>query len=94
MLLLWSELADCFFSVFRFAAKQVLERLTYSAFENVVRALVDKDRFIFALMLALEVEDAEGRVAPGEREFLVSPAYGGSVAGALGLLVFCLLSFY
>lgn len=61
----------------------MLERLTYSAFEHVVRALVDKDRFIYALMLALEVEDAEGRVAVGEREFLVSPGYGAAVAGVL-----------
>ncbi len=70
----------------RLAIKQVLERITYSIFQNVVRALIDKDRFVYALLLALEIEDSEGHVSAGEREYLINPHYGAAVAGIFLIL--------
>ena len=65
------------------AAKQVLERITYSVYQQVVRMLIDKDRFVYALLLALEIEDADGHVFPGEKEYIISPHFGAAVAGSL-----------
>ncbi|XP_035829673.1 dynein heavy chain 5, axonemal isoform X2 [Aplysia californica] len=67
----------------RSAVKAVIDRLTYSAFTTMARGLLERDRFIFALLLAIEVEDSQGNVGPGEREFVISPNYSSVVMSAL-----------
>jgi len=34
--------------------------MTYSMFSTVSRSLLEKDRLIFALLMALEIEDSNG----------------------------------
>ncbi|WAR07684.1 DYHG-like protein [Mya arenaria] len=66
------------------AVKAVLEKVTTHAYYYTARALMEKDRFIYALALALEVEDSMGRIGIGEREFLISPDYSSVVMLSLG----------
>ncbi|KAL5010133.1 hypothetical protein ScPMuIL_012438 [Solemya velum] len=68
----------------RSAVKAVIEKVTYSAYSTTARALLERDRQIYALLLALEVEDSHGSVGAGEREFLISPNYSTFVMAALG----------
>ncbi|XP_052807484.1 dynein axonemal heavy chain 5-like isoform X7 [Mya arenaria] len=68
----------------RSAVKAVLEKVTTHAYYYTARALMEKDRFIYALALALEVEDSMGRIGIGEREFLISPDYSSVVMLSLG----------
>lgn len=67
----------------RTAVKAVVERLTQSSFYTTARALFERDRLLFALLCALEVEDSSGRVGPGDREFLIHPSFGAAVKTAL-----------
>ncbi|XP_068697910.1 dynein axonemal heavy chain 8-like [Montipora foliosa] len=67
----------------RSAVKAVVERLTQSSFYTTARALFERDRLPFALLCALEVEDSNGRVGPGDREFLIHPTFGAAVKTAL-----------
>ncbi|XP_071801693.1 uncharacterized protein [Asterias amurensis] len=71
----------------RAAVKAVVERLTYNAFQGTARSLLEKDRMIHALLLAMEVEDSLGNVGPGEREFVISPQLGSSLMTTLGHIV-------
>ncbi|PIK47982.1 putative dynein heavy chain 5, axonemal-like [Apostichopus japonicus] len=68
----------------RSAVKAVVDKLTSYAFQSSARALLEKDRFIYAFLLSLEVEDSLGRVGVGEREFLISPQLGSAVMNTLG----------
>lgn len=68
----------------RSAVKAVLEKVTSNAYYYTARGLCERDRFIFALLMALEVEDSQGRIGPGEREFLISPDYSSVVMLSLG----------
>lgn len=67
----------------RTAVKAVVERLTQSAFYTAARALFERDRPLFSLLCAIEVEDSSGRVGPGDREFLIHPSFGAAVKTAL-----------
>jgi len=67
----------------RSAVKAVVERMTQSAFYTSARALFERDRPLFSLLCALEVEDSSGRVGPGDREFLIHPSFGAAVKTAL-----------
>ncbi|XP_028415382.1 dynein heavy chain 8, axonemal-like isoform X2 [Dendronephthya gigantea] len=67
----------------RTAVKAVAERVGQSAFFFAAQGFMEKDRTLFALLSAIEVEDSFGRVSPGDREFLIYPAYGSAVKTAL-----------
>ncbi|XP_070568705.1 dynein axonemal heavy chain 5-like isoform X4 [Ptychodera flava] len=71
----------------RAAVKAVVDRLTFAAYTTTARGLLERDRLIYSILLALEVEDSEGNLGPGEREFLVSPSFGASVMQAIGKMV-------
>ncbi|KAL4232681.1 hypothetical protein ACF0H5_007369 [Mactra antiquata] len=68
----------------RSAIKAVLEKVTSNAYYYTARGLFERDRFIFALLLSIEVEDSLERIGPGEREFLISPDYSSVVMLSLG----------
>ncbi len=57
----------------------VVEKVQLSSFIARAKGLFEEDRPIFALLVALEVEDSLKRVAIGEREFLISPPFGASI---------------
>ncbi|GFN75495.1 dynein beta chain, ciliary [Plakobranchus ocellatus] len=67
----------------RSSIKAVIDRLTYGAFSTTARGLLERDRFIYALLLAMEVEDSHGHVGPGEREFVISPNFSSVVMSAI-----------
>ncbi|XP_077863125.1 dynein axonemal heavy chain 5-like [Saccoglossus kowalevskii] len=71
----------------RAAVKAVVDRLTLAAYTTTAKSLLERDRIIYSILLALEVEDSEGHLGPGEREFLVSPNFGASVMQAIGKAV-------
>ncbi|XP_077977225.1 dynein axonemal heavy chain 8-like isoform X3 [Glandiceps talaboti] len=71
----------------RAAVKAVVDRLTYAAYTTTAKGLLERDKIIYSILLALEVEDSEGNLGPGEREFLVSPNFGSSVMQAIGKMV-------
>ena len=68
----------CFYT-FRNAVSAVVEKVQYNAFVTRSRGLFEEDRPIFTLLVALEIEDSLGRIAIGEREFLISPPFGASI---------------
>ncbi|XP_060567478.1 dynein axonemal heavy chain 5-like [Ruditapes philippinarum] len=68
----------------RSAIKAVLEKVTSNAYYYTARGVFERDRFIYALLLAIEVEDSLDRLGPGEREFLISPDYSSVVMLSLG----------
>ncbi|XP_055889445.1 dynein axonemal heavy chain 8-like isoform X4 [Biomphalaria glabrata] len=68
----------------RSSMKAVIDRLTYSSFLTAARGLLERDRVVFALLLAIEVEDSLGNVGPGEREFVISPNFSSVVMSAMG----------
>ena len=57
----------------------MVEKVQYNAFVTRSRGLFEEDRPIFTLLVALEIEDSLGRIAIGEREFLISPPFGASI---------------
>ncbi|KAK6187606.1 hypothetical protein SNE40_005595 [Patella caerulea] len=67
----------------RSAVKAVIEKITNSAFFTTARGLLERDRQIYALLLAIEIEESHGHVGPGEREFVISPNFGSVVMSAL-----------
>ncbi|XP_077973667.1 uncharacterized protein LOC120348568 isoform X2 [Styela clava] len=68
----------------RSSLKAVCNQMTYNIFSTISKSLLEKDRHIFSLMTALEVEDSLGNVNIGEREYLIAPSYGGALMSALG----------
>ncbi|XP_052089132.1 uncharacterized protein LOC127725852 isoform X10 [Mytilus californianus] len=62
----------------------MIDKITYTTHNFVARGLMERDRHLFSLLLAIEVEDSLGNVGVGEREFLISPNYGSVVMSALG----------
>ncbi|XP_071954985.1 uncharacterized protein [Antedon mediterranea] len=71
----------------RAAVKAVVERLTYSACMTLSRSLLEKDRNIHLVLLAMEVEDSVGNLGHGEREFIISPQFGAAVMSSIGKVV-------
>ncbi|CAL1527205.1 unnamed protein product [Lymnaea stagnalis] len=67
----------------RSAMKAVIDRLTFSAFTTMARGLLERDRVVFALLLAIEVEDSQGNLGPGEREYVISPNFSSIVMSAI-----------
>ncbi|CAG5121560.1 unnamed protein product, partial [Candidula unifasciata] len=67
----------------RSSVKAVIDTLTYSAFLMAARGFLDKDRFFYTLLLAIEVDDSQGNVGVGEREFIISPSLSASVMSAI-----------
>ncbi|XP_030850579.1 dynein heavy chain 8, axonemal isoform X3 [Strongylocentrotus purpuratus] len=67
------------------AVKAVVERLTYNAFQATARSLLERDRHIYSVFLAMEVEDSIGNVGYGEREYVISPQLGSATMSGLGL---------
>ncbi|XP_076466964.1 uncharacterized protein LOC143298129 [Babylonia areolata] len=68
----------------RSAVKALIDKLTFSAFSASVRSLFERDRSVYTLLLAIEVEESQGNLGPGEREYIVSPNYSSVVMSALG----------
>lgn len=60
----------------RSAVNFIVDRLMWSCYGYTGRMLLEKDRHIFSVVLALEVEESCGRLGLGEREFLISPHLG------------------
>uniref|UniRef100_H3A2H2 Uncharacterized protein n=1 Tax=Latimeria chalumnae TaxID=7897 RepID=H3A2H2_LATCH len=57
----------------RSSVKQVIAGLTQNIFSHVSKFLLEKDRMVYTLLVAFEVEHALGHIKPGEREFVMSP---------------------
>ncbi|XP_073445808.1 uncharacterized protein [Dendrobates tinctorius] len=57
----------------RYSLKGIVASVTSNIFSFISRSLLDKDRLVYALLLAFEVQDSLGRLSPGEREFIISP---------------------
>lgn len=70
----------------RSAVKALIDKLTYSAYTTTARSLMERDRLVYSLLLAIEVEESQKNIGPGEREFLVSPNYSSVVMSALGYI--------
>lgn len=47
---------------FRSAMKAVIDRLTYSAFSTTARGILERDRQVYALLLAIEVHSGQSRL--------------------------------
>ncbi|XP_066278010.1 uncharacterized protein [Branchiostoma lanceolatum] len=83
---------DQFLAVFDAAIKHserastdtVVDRLTYSAYMTTARSLFERDKMLFALLVSMELEDSEGRLGPGEREFIISPTFASTVMSTMG----------
>ncbi|KAI8520697.1 hypothetical protein Bbelb_004510 [Branchiostoma belcheri] len=83
---------DQFLAVFDAAIKHserastdtVVDRLTYSAYMTTARSLFERDKLLFALLVSMELEDSEGRLGPGEREFIISPTFASTVMSTMG----------
>ena len=57
----------------------VVAKLQYNSFISRARGLFEEDRLLFALLVALEIEDSNNRIEVGEREFLISPPFGAVI---------------
>ncbi|KAM4043310.1 dynein axonemal heavy chain 5-like isoform 1-T1 [Anomaloglossus baeobatrachus] len=57
----------------RYSLKGIVGSVTSNIYSYISRSLLDKDRMVYALLLAFEVEDSLGRINPGERAFIISP---------------------
>nr|DBA26446.1 TPA: hypothetical protein GDO54_010703 [Pyxicephalus adspersus] len=57
----------------RYSLKGVVACLTGHIFSYISKSLLERDRMVYALLIALEVEQSLGRIRPGEREFIISP---------------------
>nr|CAB3238692.1 dynein heavy chain 8, axonemal-like [Phallusia mammillata] len=68
----------------RSALKVICSEMTFSIFFTLCQGLLERDRYLFALLMAIEIEDSLGNVNIGEREFLISPEYGHALMAALG----------
>eukprot|EP00794_Sanderia_malayensis_P000407 gene407-1042_t len=63
----------------RNAVSSVVEKVQFSTFISKARGLFEEDRPIFALLVALEIEDSLGKLSIGDREFLISPPFGAAI---------------
>ncbi|KAM5165175.1 dynein axonemal heavy chain 5-like [Mantella aurantiaca] len=57
----------------RYSLKGVVAYLTSNIFSYISKSLLEKDRMVYALLTAFEVEQSLGRIRLGEREFVISP---------------------
>ncbi|KAG9493712.1 hypothetical protein GDO78_001536 [Eleutherodactylus coqui] len=57
----------------RYSLKGIVACMTSNIFSYTSRSLLEKDRMVYALLVAFEVEGSLGRIKPGEREFIFSP---------------------
>ncbi|KAM4694307.1 uncharacterized protein O3C94_004765 [Discoglossus pictus] len=57
----------------RYSIRGVVTLVTSNIFSYISRSLLEKDRMVYALLVAFEVEQTLGRVSPGEKEFAISP---------------------
>ena len=67
----------------RSSTPQVIHKLTERVFALVSQMTTEMDRKIFSILLSMEVEAAANRLQPGEREFIISPAYGAQLVQAI-----------
>ena len=75
----YRQVADnncAFLHPFRNAISAVVAKLQFNSFISRARGLFEEDRLLFALLVALEIEDSNSRIEVGEREFLISPPFG------------------
>ncbi|CAH2249077.1 dynein gamma chain, flagellar outer arm-like [Pelobates cultripes] len=68
----------------RYSIKGVVNCVTGNIFSYISRSLLEKDRMVYALLVAFEVESSLGRVMRGEREFVLSPDICVTVLQRLG----------
>ncbi|KAM8953036.1 dynein axonemal heavy chain 5-like [Pelodytes ibericus] len=59
----------------RYPIKGVVSCVTNNIFSYISQSLLEKDRLVYALLLAFEVENSLGRIRPGEKEFVISPDF-------------------
>ncbi|XP_041109797.1 dynein heavy chain 8, axonemal-like [Polyodon spathula] len=57
----------------RYTIKAIVDRITYNIFCYVGTYLLERDRMVYSLLLAFEIERSLGRIDPGEMEFILSP---------------------
>ncbi|XP_075124385.1 uncharacterized protein LOC142197756 [Leptodactylus fuscus] len=57
----------------RYSLKGIVSCVTSNIFFYISRSLLEKDRMVYALFVAFEVEESLQRIRPGEREFIISP---------------------
>ncbi|KAM9316607.1 uncharacterized protein PAF06_007656 [Gastrophryne carolinensis] len=57
----------------RYSLKGIVAYLTSNIFSYIARSLLEKDRLVYALLTAFEVEQSLGRIRPGEREYIICP---------------------
>ncbi|XP_069461306.1 uncharacterized protein [Ambystoma mexicanum] len=69
----------------RSSVKGVISCLTHNIFSYVTKSLLEKDRLVYALLIAFEVEDSLGHLLPGEKEFTISPGLCVVVLQKLGV---------
>ncbi|XP_029452717.1 dynein gamma chain, flagellar outer arm-like [Rhinatrema bivittatum] len=69
----------------RSSVKGVIGRLTGNVFSYVTKSLLEKDRLVYALLVAFEVEHSRGHINPGEKEFVISPDLCAASLQRLGL---------
>ncbi|XP_077343463.1 dynein axonemal heavy chain 5-like [Lithobates pipiens] len=63
----------------RYSLKGVVAYLTSNIFSYISKSLLERDRMVYALLTAFEVEQSLGRIRPGEREFFILPDLCGAV---------------
>ncbi|XP_051780690.1 uncharacterized protein LOC114649411 [Erpetoichthys calabaricus] len=68
----------------RYSVKTIVDRVTYNIFCYVGKYLLEKDRIIYSLLLALEMETSLGHISPGMVEFIFSPDLCSDVMKAIG----------
>ncbi|KAG2467824.1 DYH8 protein, partial [Polypterus senegalus] len=68
----------------RYSVKTIVDRVTYNIFCYVGKYLLEKDRIIYSLLLALEMETSLGHISPGMVEFIFSPDLCSEVMKAIG----------
>ncbi|CAF1326895.1 unnamed protein product [Adineta steineri] len=77
----------CIFQSEKHSMGNVMTELTRSAFITILRMLNDRDRRVFALFFAMEIESSNRRQSQpfdlnsptGEREFIISPAWAAAL---------------
>ncbi|XP_033874385.3 dynein axonemal heavy chain 8-like [Acipenser ruthenus] len=68
----------------RHTIKAIVDRLTYNIFCYVGTYLLERDRMVYSLLLAFEIEGCLGRIDPGEMEFILSPELCAVVMQGMG----------
>jgi dynein heavy chain len=67
---------DSLYQFERSSTPQVISKLTLNIYNCVARMLSESDRKMFVILLSMEIEAAAGRLRPGEKEFVIAPAFG------------------